>query len=107
MQTKHMRTTILFLALAALSGAAAGERLVLSQADTQTRSMVDPFSFEKAMQTKSVELATRIHALRADTGAEPVLREKRLADAARALGDRPRTPAAEAALRALSKDAPL
>jgi hypothetical protein len=107
MQTLFARTAILILVLAGLGHAGAAERLVLTQADIQKRAMVDPFSFEKAMQAKTADLATRIHALRADTGADPVLREKLLTDASRALGGRARTPAAEAALRALAGEAPI
>lgn len=102
------RTTILATALAALTmGATAAERLTLTTDQVQQRLVALPTNGRTlALAEKPAALAERIHALRADAAADPVRREKQLRDAAEALGAMPRSPAAEAALRALAGDAP-
>lgn len=102
----HMRIAILLSFTVALAGAAA-ERLVLTQAQIDQQLLAAPSSRDQVLREKPSALVARIDALRADRSVEPARREKSLRDAAEALSEHPRTPAAEAALRALAADAPV
>ena len=101
-----MRRLLFLIALGA-SVASAADRSVLSQAQIDAELATLPVTRELALREKPAALVARIHALRADTAQDPVPREKQLRDAAEALGQAGRSPAAEAALRALAGDPPL
>lgn len=96
-----------FAALLVTLAAVADERLVLTQAQIHDRLRGAPFLREEVMRQKTATLVERIHALRQDASIDVVYRENYLRDAAWVLSESPRTPAAEAALRALAGDAPI
>lgn len=99
--------TALLLATAASATTDAVDRLVLSQAQIDARLRAEPFIREAVLREKTSALPERIVTMRLDASVEPVRREKYLRDAAEVLAANPRTPAAEAALRALAGDAPI